>query len=341
MGSRSDTLEAQIKARAIRLGFSIVGITDAAPLEEFPIYQGWLDQGNHAGMAYLQSPFHQQRRHSPDELLPGTKSVIVLGLSYPLHSPERVNDPSLGLISGYTVGMDYHERIPRMLTPLVDFLRRDLGEDSQIRVFSDSAPILERELAVRAGLGWIGRNSCLVSPTAGSTVLLAEIFIDKLLQPDQPFLDDHCGTCKRCVKACPTTCILPDRTIDARGCISYHTIENRGEIPQSVMSKQGNWVFGCDICQMVCPWNHKSIDPLSAPLLSTELMRELTREPLLSIQECFKHSAVLRAKPADFLRNLLVVLANQANLTEKELLEVIGRVDTPGINKILDWITEN
>ena len=181
-----------------------------------------------------------------------------------------------------------------------------------MRVFTDSAPILERELGVRAGLGWIGKNSCLISPHVGSNFLLAEVFLDQELKPDYPFDKDHCGSCTRCIDACPTKCILPDRTIDSNRCISYHTIENRGEIPPEMMQKLGNWVFGCDICQMVCPWNKhlglKSGSDVQEGILNLSQMLSILSMSDDDFEQMFKSTALMRARRSGILRNVLIRL---------------------------------
>jgi epoxyqueuosine reductase len=272
-------------------------------------------------MGYMASSYHLEKRRSPEALVPGTRSVIVLGVSYPLHPMERLGDSTIGLIAGYAQGEDYHTRIPGMIAPLLDFLRSELGAASQARIFTDSAPILERELAVRAGLGWIGRNSCLVNPVHGSNLLLAEVFIDRELQTDEPFKEDRCGSCHRCIDACPVSCILPNRTIDSRRCISYHTIENHHEIPPDLLQAQGNWVFGCDICQMVCPWNRHSFANGYAPSFTVEQMLALIDQPLHKYRDHFNGSALLRAKPASLFRNILQVLLNLKVLSLGQVLE--------------------
>lgn len=308
----------RIKAKALSLGFSLVGVTDASPMQNFPLYEKWLDQHFHAGMHFLSTPFHRSMRSNPRLLVPGTQSIIVLGLEYPLHSIQEVKNPEIGLISGYVYGEDYHTRIPRMLHDFNAFLSSEFGDKSAQRVFTDNAPILERELGSRAGLGWIGKNSCLISPRIGSAFLLAEVFLDQPLQPDLPFPYDRCGTCDRCVKACPTGCIQPDRTVDARRCISYHTIENRGAIPPEIMEPSGNWLFGCDICQMVCPWNAKHVPN---PAFQTEEMLVLDKDQLvhllaLSKEEYlsrFGKTSLSRAKKWGLMRNALIRLGNMAD----------------------------
>lgn len=264
-------------------------------------------------MHYLQTATHVEKRKNPHALMPGVKSILVLGLSYPLNTADQLRDPGLGLISGYAAGIDYHARIPKMLTPLLAFLDAEFGVPVQAQVFTDSAPILERELGSRAGLGWIGKNSCLISPAVGSAFLLAEVFIDRDLKPDAPFTADRCGSCERCIHACPTHAILPDRTIDSSKCISYQTIENREEIPPGLRNQLGSWIFGCDVCQMVCPWNSPKqpiVPPgIQAVSLTLAQMAEVLKMSFSELRERFSTSAVSRAKGNGFKRNILLRMA--------------------------------
>ena len=163
--------------------------------------------------------------------------------------------PPAGRVAAYAWGDDYHDTLPKKLQELAAFIEEQAGQPVANRFYTDTGPLLERELAQRAGLGWIGKNTHLINPKAGSFFLLAEILLDLELEPDPPFTSDHCGTCTRCIQACPTGCILPNRTIDARRCLSYLTIELKDDIPADLRPTLGNWVFGCDLCQMVCPWN--------------------------------------------------------------------------------------
>lgn len=322
------TLENEIKARAMSLGFSVCGITTADPLTSHNEYVNWVSQGYHADMAYLASPFHLSRRQDPALLFPDLKSIIVLGLSYPLHELEKLDDQAIGLVSGYANGEDYHTRIPRMAEPLLELISGlDINAPAP-RVFTDSAPVLERELAVRAGLGWIGRNSCLISPKIGPNLLLAEIFTGVHLKADLPYTGTHCGSCRRCIDACPTGCILPDRKIDASHCLSYHSIENKGAIPTAIMGKFGSWIFGCDICQMVCPWNNQGRPEFSN---SQGKALELTVEEMLDLLELspadfkpnFGKTAISRAGYIGFKRNLIIRLAILGEERMRDRLEKI------------------
>ncbi len=339
------SLTEQIKARALCLGFSLVGVTDASPLKEYPRFVDWIDHQHHTGMNYLATPFHFETRKDPCLLVPGTRSIIVLGLSYALHNPRLLNDPEISLISGYTAGEDYHTRIPSMLEDLLDFMSRIYPAKIHHRVFTDSAPVLERELGYRAGLGWIGRNSCLISPNIGSAFLLSEIFLDQPLEADAPFAFDRCGSCHRCIDACPTGCIQPDRTVDARHCISYHTIENHGEIPAEIMKRSGNWIFGCDICQMVCPWNKKRIsrEPFenqSLIIKKDQLLQLLTLSDE-EFKQRFGNTALARTRKRGLIRNVLIRLVNMGDQENAEILrQFLSSASDPLLVQTAHWALE-
>ena len=334
-------VEDEIKARAASLGFSLCGITSPEPLANYQKYVSWIGRGLHADMRYMASPYHMEMRRDPKLLLPGVRSVIVLGFPYPLHPVEILDHPNIGLVSGYATGADYHDLIPRRLATLVDFISTIDSSSRAATVYTDSAPILERELAVRAGLGWIGRNSCLVSPSQGSNVLLAEIFTCVQLSADQPFTADRCGSCERCVKACPVNCILPDRTVDANLCLSYHIIEIKGNIPQPVMEKFGSWIFGCDICQMVCPWNHRSrMEPnhLQKPMsLSLEEMIVFLESTPADFQTLYGMTAVARVKWSGLARNILIRLANMQGRNSIDSIRKFTCSDQPTLQQTAVW----
>jgi epoxyqueuosine reductase len=207
------------------------------------------------------------------------------------------------------------------------------------RWYTDTGPILERDLAQRAGLGWIGKNTCLIHPQHGSYFLLSEILLDLELEPDPPFVSDHCGTCTRCIEACPTDCILPDRTIDATRCISYLTIELKDDIPLELRDKLGDWVFGCDICQQVCPWNRfageadPAFDSKTPPRSLTE---ELTLTPQ-AFNQRFKRTPVKRAKRRGYLRNVAVALGNTGDMHALPVLQNVLNDEEPLIREHAQW----
>jgi epoxyqueuosine reductase len=224
-----------------------------------------------------------------------------------------------GSVAAYAWGDDYHNVLPERLQALVAFIEAQVGGKVPNRWYTDTGPILERDLAQRAGLGWIGKNTCLIHPALGSYFLLAEILLGLDIEPDQPFAHDRCGSCRRCIEACPTGCILPDRTIDSRRCISYLTIELKGIIPHDLRPLVGDWVFGCDVCQQVCPWNQRFApsggDPSFEPRSGVSYP-DLIQELALTPQEFnlkFKGSPIKRAKRRGYLRNVAVALGNSGD----------------------------
>lgn len=309
----------EIKAEAETLGFSLVGITTPKAPEHFSLFQSWIDAGNHAGMSYLSNPINLRRRAQPSLIMPECRSILALGLPYPspIFAVDEHRPSGSGWVAAYAWQEDYHGWILAQSARLIKKIKALYGPSVKARVFTDSPPILERELASRAGLGWIARNSCLISPEIGSFFLLAEVFTDIPAVPTLQNTPDYCGNCRRCLEACPTGCILPNRSIDSRRCISYLTIENKGEIPRELRPSLGNWVFGCDICQIVCPWNKKQVvhSGYRLPLFSRlPLQPSLKNEMLLSEEEFqanYRLSPILRTGRSGYLRNVAIALGNQ------------------------------
>ena len=311
-----------LKEQAYRLGFSLVGVTTCDPLPHANVFEAWLEQGRHGGMAYLNTPHSRQCRAHPDRVIPGCRAVIVLGVRYPAPPPMNLNGKSdprpRGKIAAYAWGEDYHNVLPTRLRALVQYIESQVGHPVPNRWHTDTGPLLERELAQRAGLGWIGKNTCLINPDRGSYFFLAEILLGIELEPDPPFMADRCGRCSRCINACPTGCILPDRTLDARRCISYLTIELKGSIPIENRSLMDGWVFGCDVCQQVCPWN-RFADSEFDPAFDHPLTRpapDLPDEMALSagdFNQKYCRSPLKRAKRRGYLRNVAVALGNLRN----------------------------
>ncbi len=303
--TRKEQLTAFIKQEASVLGFAACGIAPAVRLDDEGFYlESWLRKGYHAGMDYMQK--HKELRVNPDLLVENAKSVIVFLYNY--YPSEITDDNPDYLISKYAYGRDYHEVIREKLNILIAKLKEEVPAIS-IRGFVDSAPVLERAWATRAGLGWIGKNSMLISKRNGSYFFISELITDLDLEYDQPMGGDYCGDCSRCVDSCPTGAITNLKTVDANKCISYLTIENKGEIPESFKGKYEKWIFGCDICQDVCPWNRFSkphnepgFEPSTALMkLRKEDWEGMNNEQFSSI---FKKSAVKRAKFAGLRRNI-------------------------------------
>ena len=324
------SLKEAIKSEAQRLGFQLVGVTSPDPPEHINVFEEWLALGRHGEMDYLATERSRQRRADPRQILPECRSILVLGMRYPKPGslPFDREDSLSGEVAGvsgrmasYAWGDDYHEVIPERLQALVSFIEELYGGTVPNRWYTDTGPLLERDLAQRAGLGWIGKNTCLIHPELGSYFLLAEILLGIELEPDLPVVTDHCGSCTRCLEACPTGCILPDRTIDANRCISYLTIELKGAIPSKLRPQLGEWVFGCDICQEVCPWNIRFARDEGGEVFAPRpdhphpgLIEELSLSPE-DFNRKFKGSPVKRAKRRGYLRNVAVTLANKSQNT--------------------------
>ena len=293
-----------IKSKAKALGFLSCGISKADFLEEeAPRLEQWLNQNHHGEMAYMAN--HFDKRLDPRVLVPGAKSVVSLLLNY--HTEEKQTDVEAPKIASYAFGDDYHKVIKDKLKELMSFIHQEIGE-VQGRVFVDSAPVMDKAWAAKSGLGWIGKNTNLISKKAGSFFFIAELILDLELEHDLP-ATDHCGSCTACIDACPTDALLAPYQIDGSKCISYVTIELKNEIPTDFQGKMDNWAFGCDVCQTVCPWN-RFATPHSEPAfnppdellsLSKNEWEEMTQEVFSVI---FKNSAIKRTKYEGLKRNI-------------------------------------
>jgi len=335
----STNLKEKIKAKSLQLGFSLAGVTTPEPPPHYSTFEKWLAQNRHGTMEYLATDRSRLRRANPLEILPECKSILVLATPY---SPPSGRGQGEGNIASYARGDDYHDVLPTRMKELVRFIEEQVGHPVQNRWYTDSGPLLERDLAQRAGIGWIGKNTCLIHPKHGSYFLLSEILLDLELEPDVPFVTDHCGTCTRCIEACPTDCILPDRTIDARRCISYLTIELKDDIPMDLRGKIGDWTFGCDICQMVCPWNRFAGegDPAFEEKAPTpSLTEELTLTPQ-GFSQRFKRTPIQRAKRRGYLRNIAVVLGNTGDMHALPVLQNALNDEEPMIREHAGWAIE-
>ena len=319
-----------VKQRASELGFSLVGITTPEPPPHHVTYQAWIDSGHHAQMNYLAHPDAIEKRRDPRKILPECQSIIVTGTCYDASMTGTNADFQ---VAGYALGEDYHAILRERLHELVSALEQRSGRSIKHRIYTDTGPLLERELAQRAGLGWIGKNTCLIHPALGSYFLLAELMLDLALEPDQPFLHDRCGSCTRCIEACPTACILPDRTIDASRCISYLTIELKGAIPIELRRHINDWLFGCDICQQACPWNQRFagqvVDPAfkPRPFLRQASLRDFLRLEKGSWRENLRDSPLERPRRKGLLRNAAIVAGNHRDVAWIEDLAHILQKD--------------
>jgi len=292
-------------------------------------------------MQYLADP----RRADPRLLLPGCSSILVLAIRYGAPEKEPGASPLHGRVAAYARGRDYHLLLPGRLQALAEFIGVQAGRPIPSRSYTDTGPLMERDLAQRAGLGWIGKNTCLIHSKIGSYFFLAEILLGIEIEPDAPFTADRCGTCTRCLEACPSGALLQDRSMDARRCISYLTIENKGSIPPELRLKLGNRVFGCDVCQTVCPWNQR-IPPGADPAFTTRPgtpTPDLCEELSLTRQEFdarFKDSPVLRARRKGYLRNIAVALGNSGDPIAMPALKKALEDDEALIREHAAWALE-
>ncbi len=297
--------KAFIIGEATRLGFEGVAFAKAEFMdEEARRLENWLSTGYHAKMSYMEN--HFDKRVDPSKLVPGAKTVISMLYNY--HNPERQSDPEAPKISQYAYGRDYHKVVKKKLKHLLNSIRAEIG-DVQGRGFVDSAPVMERDWARRSGLGWVGKHTLLITKKKGSYFFLAELIIDLELPYDHP-IDDFCGTCTKCIDACPTDAISENGyVLDGSKCISYLTIELKENIPSQFSDKMDNWMFGCDVCQDVCPWNrfaHRHSEPDFDPSRNLLDKTKAEWESLTSqeFDDLFEGSAVKRTGYEGLMRNI-------------------------------------
>ena len=340
-------LKERINTKARKLGFILAGVTTPEPPPHYSTFEHWLTQGRHGMMHYLATERSRARRADPREIMPECKSILVLATPYPSPGERGMSEGQgegeiVGRIASYAQGNDYHDILPARMKELVRFIEEQVQGPVKNRWYTDSGPILERDLAQRAGIGWIGKNTCLIHPSHGSYFLLSEIFLDLALEPDPPFVTDHCGNCTRCIDACPTDCILPDRTLDATRCISYLTIELKDDVPVELRDKMGNWVFGCDICQMVCPWNRFAGegDPAFDEQEARSTLTEELALPLEAFNRRFKRTPVKRAKRRGYLRNVALALGNAGDMHALPVLQNALNDEEPMVREHAKWAME-
>lgn len=305
----------KIRLRSTELGFTGIGVAEAELQADQAHLQDWLDQGQHGQMDYMAR--HGDMRSRPNLLQAGTLSVISVRMDYgadDLQAWQTLNSPASAYVARYALGRDYHKLMRQRLKRLAEFIEHEIGAFNY-RVLVDSAPSLERALARNAGLGWIGKHTCLIDKDSGSWFFLGEIYTDLPLPRSNEKPQGHCGTCTRCIDVCPTQAIVAPNRLDARRCISYLTIEHRGSIPEELRAPIGNRIFGCDDCQLVCPWNkfakiHAEPDFAARNNLDQASLLDLmawTEEEFLSRTE---GSAIRRTGYINWLRNLAVAIGN-------------------------------
>ena len=331
-------IESLIKAQAYGLGFDLVGITSLGPVQTAPEFETWIERGYAGDMAYL--PRGVEKRRDSTRPVAGTSHAIVVGLNYGGREPS-------GPIARYARGDDYHEVMISRLNELHRWLESELGRPISGKPYVDTGPILERDLARRAGLGWFGKNTNLINPGIGSFFFIGALLVDLDLDVDAPFEADRCGTCTRCLDACPTDAFVEPLVLDATRCISYLTIEKKGPIPEEFRADIGEMIYGCDICQEVCPWNVSFSRDLTEDafrpraLVESRPARELATDLLTMseerYQETLKNSAMKRAKRRGLARNAAVVLGNVGDERDIPVLEACSTDSDPELREHAAW----
>jgi epoxyqueuosine reductase len=328
-----------VKSLACECGFELAGISAALPAADRDFYQRWVASGFAGEMTYL-TDRRAAVRNDPRNLLPSARSIVCAGKLYngPQPYSTEFRQSELAWISRYAWGEDYHDTLRRGLQQMADRLLQ--VEPFEYKICVDSAPLLERSYARQAGLGWIGKNTCLINQQMGSWFFLAELLVSLEIEPDAP-PPDRCGTCRRCIDACPTAALVPDGsgyTLDSRLCISYFTIEARGASPPEQRAKIGNHVFGCDICQDVCPWNGRS--PVATAFEAEHFappLEKLARLSEAEFNEMFRGSPVRRARYGGFLRNVAVAMGNARSEKFRRPLEKLAESGDPLVAEHARW----
>ena len=313
--AQSQELALLIKEEAKKLGFQQIGITDTDLSEHIDAYQSWIDNDLHADLDYMDK--HGAKRWTAEQLIPGTLRVLSVRMDY-MTDPESpmalLTQKEKAYISRYSLGRDYHKLIRSRLKKLIQFIQKT-AHNYEFRAFVDSAPVLERAFAQKAGLGWFGKNTMIINKKAGSWFFLGEIFTDLPLPLDNPHEREHCGSCRACLDICPTQAFVGPHILDSRRCISYLTIELKGSIPEELRSKMGNRIFGCDDCQLICPWNKFSKPTKEDDFSPRHHLNDATLIELFNWDEATflkktEGSAIRRAGYESWLRNIAVGLGN-------------------------------
>jgi epoxyqueuosine reductase len=314
-----ESLSDRIKSKAVELGFCKVGITRAVALEqEGRLLQEWLSRGYHGTMEWMARNVEQ--RVDPRKVLPSAKSIVVVAMNYYTEA-RHSEDPDTGKISRYAWGDDYHEIMLPRLKELLRSIKRQVPA-VQGKVYVDTGPVMDKVWAARAGIGWEGKHTNVISREVGSWIFLGEIILDIGLEYDEPSAD-YCGTCTRCIDACPTHAIVEPYLLDSNLCISYLTIEHKGDIPDPLSSQFENWIYGCDICQDVCPWNREFAEPAMEAGFSprehnlSPKLDELAEMSEEEFRQQFRHSPIKRTKHSGLMRNVNVVLKNKELVQER------------------------
>jgi epoxyqueuosine reductase len=323
-----DWLAVMVKDEARRLGFSMAGVVAARPSKRLAAYQAWLERGYHGRMAYLSRPDRLARREDLNVIWPGVHSILCVGLDYEtIKLPDYIaNDPGRGRISNYAWGADYHEVMTPRLEALAVWLARQSGAETRSKVYVDTGAILERDHAESAGLGFTGKNTMLIGPRRGSWFFLGELLTTAELTPDPPRPMPGCGSCRRCLEACPTNAFPEPYVLDSRRCISYLTIELKEWIPRELRPLMGNWIYGCDVCQEVCPFNRFAPESVEAAFRPSGFdsaappLSEILALDEAGFEERFANSPIKRIGRPRLVRNACVAAGNWGSETAVEPL---------------------
>ena len=308
----------QIRSEALKLGFDRAGIAPISPVPHVDAYRDWIAKGYHGEMGYMARPDRVERRDNPGVILPGARAIVCVGLNYypgPLPG-DLARDASRGLIANYAWGIDYHDLMQPRLEDLAAFIRAKTGGNATTRAYVDTGPVLERAYAAAAGLGFIGKNACLIHPGMGSWLFLGEVLTDAKLAPTPKASRVDCGTCRRCLDACPTGALVAPYVLDARRCISYLTIELKGSIPRELRPLMGNRIYGCDVCQQACPWQRFASPTREQSLHAEEINRavpplaKLVEMDEAAFQRRYAGSPIARIGRGRLVRNAAVALGN-------------------------------
>jgi epoxyqueuosine reductase len=331
-------LEDRLKQQAHLLGFDLVGIARAVEADSFDRLHSWLERGFAGEMAYMSR--HAEARRHPSAILPNVRSVVMLAINY--KPAERPGAPAPRFrLARYARGLDYHDVLRARLKILLGWLQQQ-APGCRGRCVVDTAPLLERDFARRAGLGWFGKNTMILNKRLGSYFFLGALLLDIDLRPDHPHVASHCGTCTACLDACPTQAFTAAGEMDARRCISYLTIELRGPIPAELRAPTGEWLFGCDVCQEVCPWNHKApaaTEPAweERPDLETMSLADLLALSPAEFRACFRGTALARAGRGGLLRNAAIVLGNTGDASSLPVLRRALEDNDPVVREAAAW----
>jgi epoxyqueuosine reductase len=335
------SLEKRIKAKAASIGFDLVGIAPVSPVPELSFYVDWIEAGHAGKMEYLKR--NVDKRQDVTLIVPEARSVIVCALIYHTDNSLSIDcDSDLhGWISRYGWGDDYHDVFLKMLFDLNEFISAGSTGDYISRVYVDTGPVVDRVHAKYAGIGWYGKNTCIINQQAGSWFFLGEIITNMALQPDVP-VPDRCGTCQRCIDECPTDAILEPYVLDSRKCISYLTIELKDDIPVALRDQMGNHLFGCDICQDVCPWNRKAQSTGNSSFQPREglvnpQLDELAEMDDEAFRKKFRKSPLKRSKQRGLLRNLAVAMGNSKNPVFLEILKKMSAGEDSMVARHAEW----